>query len=64
MKKLDLTITLDTWEVYQQQIEAIFKVEVEEAWATVFGVELNEAQLYQYEECAITPDELIEEMVY
>ncbi len=64
MKKLDLTITPDTWELYQTQIQSMFDVDVEKYFTTVFSVKLNPDQLFQYEEGDITADELIEEMVY
>ena len=61
---LDLTITLDTVELYGDEIKAQYQLEVDEDWAVVHGVELNEAQLFQYEEGAVTPDEIVEELVY
>ena len=60
----DLIIGLETLEMYEEEINAKFEVVVEDDWAVVRNVELNEEQTYQYEECTITPDELIEEMVY
>ena len=61
---LDLTITLDTWETYEDEIRAQFDVDDNDPNVViVLGVELNDGELYQYEEGGITPDELIEERV-
>ena len=60
----DLTITLDTVELYGDEIKARYQLEVDDKWAIVRGVELSEVQLFQYEECVITPDEIIEQLVY
>ena len=61
---LDLTITLDTWETYEDEIRSQFDVDDNDPNVViVLGVELNDDELYQYEEGGITPDELIEERV-
>ena len=61
---LDLTITLDTWETYEDEIRSQFDIDDNDPNVViVLGVELNDDELYQYEEGGITPDELIEERV-